>query len=152
MFNPYFLPYGQWTNGMLSRKFPVCRVNRNGIPKVRTISVTTTGNIVTYQICPWVYKQLCNDGLMLLHIQQAPSAGAGSAAFTVSIQTNANPATGSTGTPLTTGVGGPMTSNKVVKGNYLLVYFNKCDGIFQVVNDLPAPTTAAAASKEAVSK
>lgn len=144
MFNPYFLPYSQWTNAMLSRKFPVSRVNRNGIPKVRTISVTTVGNTVVYQICPWVYKQLCNDGLMLLHIQQTPTAGAGSAAFTVSIQTTANPPAGSVGTPLINGIGGAMTSNKVVKGNYLLVYFNKCDGIFQVVNDLPLPTDATA--------
>jgi len=39
-----------------------------------------------------------------------------------------------------------MTSNKVVKGNYLLVYFNKCDGIFQVVNDLPLPTAVTAST------
>lgn len=149
MFNPYFLPYSQWTNGMLSRKFPVCRINRNGIPKVRTISVTTTGSIVTYSICPWVFKQLCNDGLMLLRISQIPSAGAGSSAFTVSLQTSSNPPAGSTGTPLVNGVGAPMTSNEVVNGNYLLIYFNKCDGIFQVVNHIPA---AAAAAAEAASE
>lgn len=148
MFNPYFLPYNQWTNAMLSRKFPISRVNRNGIPKVNTISVVTTGSTVVYQICPWVYKQLCNDGLMLLHIQQIPTAGAGSAAFTVNLQTQSNPPAGSVGTPLLNGVGGAMTSNKVVKGSYLLVYFNKCDGIFQVVNDLPLPTATTAEATE----
>lgn len=142
MFNPYYLPYAQWSNQMLSRRFPVRRLNSNGIPEMRTISVTTTGDVVTYQLCPWRYKQLCNEGLMLLRISQIPSAGAGSAAFTVSLETQSNPQTGSTGTPLVDGAGNPMTSNRVVNGNYLLVYFNKCQGIFQVVNDIPATPAA----------
>lgn len=142
MFNPYYLPYAQWNNQMLARRFPVRRLNSNGIPELRTISVTTTGSVVTYQLCPWRYKQLCNEGLMLLRISQIPSAGAGSAAFTVSLETQSNPQTGSTGTPLVDGLGAAMTSDKVVNGNYLLVYFNKCQGIFQVVNYLPTPAAA----------
>lgn len=142
MFNPYYLPYAQWSNQMLSRRFPIRRLNSNGIPEMRTISVTTTGDVVTYQLCPWRYKQLCNEGLMLLRISQIPSAGAGSAAFTVSLETSSNPQTGSTGTPLVDGAGNPMTSNRVVNGNYLLVYFNKCQGTFQVVNDIPATPAA----------
>lgn len=127
---------------MLARRFPVKRLNGGGIPEMRTISVTTTGSVVTYQLCPWRFKQLCNEGLMLLRISQIPSAGAGSAAFTVSIETQANPQTGSTGTPLVDGAGNPMTSNRVVNGNYLLVYYNKCQGTFQVVNDIPATPAA----------
>ena len=142
MFSPYYLPYAQWSNQMLARRFPVRRLNSNGIPEMRTISVTTTGNVVTYQLCPWRYKQLCNEGLMLLRISQITSAGAGSAAFTVSLETQANPQAGSTGTPLVDGLGNPMTSDKVVSGNYLLVYFNKCQGTFQVVNYLPTPAAA----------
>ena len=142
MFNPYYLPYAQWSNQMLARRFPVKRLNGNGIPEMRTISVSTTGSVVTYQLCPWRFKQLCNEGLMLLRISQIPSAGAGSAAFTVSLETSANPQAGSTGTPLVDGAGNPMTSNRVVNGNYLLVYFNKCQGIFQVVNDIPATPAA----------
>ena len=142
MFNPYYLPYSQWNNQMLSRRFPVRRLNSNGIPEMRTISVTTTGSVVTYQLCPWRFKQLCNEGLMLLRISQIPSAGAGSAAFTVSLETQANPQTGSTGIPLVDGAGNPMTSDRVVNGNYLLVYFNKCQGTFQVVNDIPATPAA----------
>lgn len=142
MFNPYYLPYAQWSNQMLARRFPVRHLNSNGIPEMRTISVSTTGSVVTYQLCPWRFKQLCNEGLMLLRISQIPSAGAGSAAFTVSLETSANPQAGSTGTPLVDGAGNPMTSNRVVNGNYLLVYFNKCQGIFQVVNDIPATPAA----------
>lgn len=142
MFNPYYLPYAQWSNQMLSRRFPIRRLNSNGIPEMRTISVTTTGSVVTYQLCPWRYKQLCNEGLMLLRISQIPSTGAGSADFTVSLETSCNPQTGSTGTPLVDGLGNAMTSDKVVNGNYLLVYFNKRDGVFQVINYLPTPAAA----------
>lgn len=131
-----FMPYSQWSNQMLARRFPVTRLN--GIPEMRTISVSTTGSVVTYQLCPWRFKQLSNRGLMLLRVSQIPSAGAGSAAFTVSLETSSNPQTGSTGTPLVDGAGNPMTSNRVVNGNYLLVYYDKCQGIFQVVNDIPA--------------
>lgn len=129
-----FIPLSQWSNKMLARRFPIRKLN--GIPEMRTISVVTTGNVVTYQLCPWRYKQLCNEGLMLLRIAQIPSAGAGSSAFTVSLETSANPQSGSTGTPLLNGLGEAMTSDKVVSGNYLLVYFNKCQGIFQVINYL----------------
>ena len=75
---------------------------------------------------------------MLLHIDQIPSAGAGSAAFTVSLEVQPNPQSDSTGISLLDGVGNPETSNRIVKGNFLLVYFNKCSGTFQVVNDIPA--------------
>ena len=129
-----FIPLQQQNNKMLARRFPIRKIN--GIPEMRTISVVTTGNVVTYQLCPWRYKQLCNEGLMLLRIAQIPSAGAGSSAFTVSLETSANPQSGSTGTPLLNGLGEAITSDKVVSGNYLLVYFNKCQGIFQVINYL----------------
>lgn len=83
---------------------------------------------------------------MLLRISQIPSAGAGSAAFTVSLQTSANPPEGSTGVPLVNGVGDPMTSNEVVNGNWLLIRFDKCENTFQVVNHIPAAAAATALS------
>lgn len=129
-----FIPYAQWSNQMLSRKFPIKKINCRGIPVMQTISVTTIDNVVVYKLCPWRYKQLCNEGLMLLRIAQVPSAGAGSAAYTVSLETQTNPQSGSTGTPLLDGTSNSMTSNNVVKGSYLLVYFNKSLGIFQAVN------------------
>lgn len=136
-----FLPYSQWNNAQLARRFPIKRVNQSGIPVIRTISVSTSGTVVTYQLCPWRYKQLCNEGLMLLRISQIPPTG--SDTFTVTLETQSNPQTGSTGTPLVDGVGTQMVSSRVVNGNFLLVYFNKCEGIFQVVNDIPAAAAAA---------
>lgn len=142
--NPYFLPYSQWTPRMLSSKFPVTRLNRNGIPSLRTISVTTNtaSSSVVYNICPWRWKQLCNEGLMILRISQIPATG--SSAFLVSINPNsaqdANAST--TGIPLIGSTGVQLKSSEVVNGNRLLVYFNKCEGIFQVVNRIPTTTTA----------
>ena len=132
-----FSPYAQWNNQMLARRFPIKRINSRGIPVINTISVKTVGSIVVYQLCPWRYKQLYNEGLMLLRIDQIPTAGAGSSAFTVSLETTDNPSDTSTGTPLLNGVNEAETSNRIVKGSRLLVYFNKCQGIFQVVNDIP---------------
>ena len=132
-----FSPYAQWNNQILARRFPIKRINSRGIPVINTISVKTVGSIVVYQLCPWRYKQLCNEGLMLLRIDQIPTAGAGSSAFTVSLETTDNSSDTSTGTPLLNGVNEAETSNRIVKGSRLLVYFNKCQGIFQVVNDIP---------------
>ena len=127
MYNPYYLQ-------QTYKRYLIKRVNPNGIPILSTISVATNGSIVTYQLCPMRFKQLCNEGLMILKISQTPSSGAGSAAFTVSLQTAANPLSGSTGTPVTTNVGTDLTSDKVVNGNRLLIYFNKTDNTFQVMS------------------
>lgn len=135
MFNPYYLPFSQWSNQMLARRFPIKRLNSKGIPSLETISVSTTGSVVIYQLCPWRFKQLCNEGLMLLRVSQIPPTG--SSAFTVSLQTQANPQSGSTGTPLISGSGATVASSRITKGNYLLIYFNKSQGIFQLVNDIP---------------
>lgn len=118
------------SNSVLARRYPVKKVN--GIPLLQTISVTTSGSIVTYKVCPWRFRQLCNEGLLLLRITQIPSAGAGSAAFTVSLETSSQE--GSTGIPLVNSIGENVTSNQVVSGNVLLIYYNKCQGKFQIIN------------------
>lgn len=96
---------------------------------MQTISVSTSGTVQIYQLCPWRFKQLCNEGLMLLKISQAPTLAAG----TVSLQVSQS---GSTGIPLVDGLGVGLSVTKVVNGQHLLIYFNKADGVFQVVNSL----------------
>lgn len=44
------------------------------------------------------------------------------------------------GIPLIGSTGVQLTSADVINGNRLLVYFNKCEGIFQVVNHIPTTT------------
>ena len=96
---------------------------------MQTISVSTSGTVQIYQLCPWRFKQLCNEGLMLLKISQAPTLAAG----TISLQVSQS---GSTGIPLVDGLGADLSITKVVNGQHLLIYFNKADGVFQVVNSL----------------
>lgn len=38
---------------------------------------------------------------------------------------------------------GPLTNNEITTGNRYLIYYNKCDGIFQVINHIVTPTTPA---------
>jgi hypothetical protein len=37
-----------------------------------------------------------------------------------------------------------MTNNEITTGNRYLIYYNKCDGIFQVINHIVVPDTPAA--------
>lgn len=66
----------------------------------------------------------------------------GSETFVVSINPNStqNTTVATTGIPLIGSTGVQLTSADVINGNRLLVYFNKCEGIFQVVNHIPTTT------------
>lgn len=45
---------------------------------------------------------------------------------------------------LLNGSGAQMTNNEIITGNRYLIYYNKCDGIFQVINHIVVPATPAA--------
>lgn len=44
---------------------------------------------------------------------------------------------------LLNGSGAQMTNNEITTGNRYLIYYNKCDGIFQVINHIVVPATPA---------
>lgn len=44
---------------------------------------------------------------------------------------------------LLNGSGTQMTNNEITTGNRYLIYYNKCDGIFQVINHIVVPATPA---------
>lgn len=126
----------------LARKYPICFLNRCGTPKLRTISVTTdtTGTSVTYNLCPYQWVQLPDEGLILLNVVHTPEAG--SDAFLVYLATRNNNVVDGTSTttssriPLLNGSGDQMTSEEITAGNKYLIYYDKCNGIFQVVNHI----------------
>lgn len=126
----------------LARKYPICFLNRYGIPKLRTISVTTdtAGTSVTYNLCPYQWVQLPDEGLFLLNVVHTPEAG--SDAFLVYLATRNNNVVDGTSTttssriPLLNGSGDQMTSEEITAGNKYLIYYDKCNGIFQVVNHI----------------
>lgn len=132
----------------------VQRLDRAGIPVARTIYVTTDteANQVTYGLCPYQWRQLPNEGILLLNIQHTPSAStAADAAIlidpthtTSSVNTVSNVSAG--GKQLVNGSGDQMVNQEVTVGNKYFVYYNKCNGIFQVVNHIVTPAAPAPAA------
>lgn len=122
-------------------------VDRFGIPVMRTIYVATdtTNETVTYGICPRLFKQLPNQGLFLLHVVNEPAGT--TTGFDVSLNGSYIPTISTTTTttisgarPLVDGTGTQVTSATITSSNRYLVYYNKCSGVFQLIN-LPATST-----------
>lgn len=141
-FNPYF--------GSRRR---VNRVDSFGIPVLRTIYVTTdtTNNQIVYGLCPYIWRQLPNEGLLLLNIVHTPATTAGddvpvflATTLTQGNVNNADTVTSTSAKQLINGSGDPMVNNEITTGNRYFIYYNKCTGTFQTVNHIVIPTTATA--------
>jgi hypothetical protein len=123
----------------------VNRLRTVSIFPVKTLYVTvdTTTSVVTYGICPKIWKALPCEGFILLNIANTVPATA-TDAFVVNIDTcltlsQVNPTTASTNArALINGAGDPITNAEITTGNRYLIYYNKNLGIFQVVNYIPA--------------
>lgn len=123
----------------------VNRLRTLSVFPVKTLYVTvdTEATLVTYGICPKIWKALPCDGFILLNIANTAPATA-TDAFTVNIDTcltlsQINSTVASTSArALINGAGDPMTNAEVTAGNRYLIYYNKNLGIFQVVNYIPA--------------
>lgn len=123
----------------------VNRLRTVSIFPVKTLYVTvdTTTSVVTYGICPKIWKALPCEGFILLNIANTVPATA-TDAFVVNIDTcltlsQVNSTTASTNArALINGAGDPITNAEITTGNRYLIYYNKNLGIFQVVNYIPA--------------
>lgn len=125
----------------------VNRLRTVSIFPVNTLYVTvdTTSTVVTYGICPKIWKALPCEGFILLNIANTVPTTA-TDAYLVNIDTcltlsQVNSTTASTNArALLNGAGDQMTNAEITVGNRYLVYYNKNQGIFQVVNHIPATT------------
>ena len=123
----------------------VNRLRTVSIFPVKTLYVTvdTTTTVVTYGICPKIWKALPCEGFILLNIANTVPTTA-TDAYLVNIDTcltlsQVNSTTASTNArALLNGAGDQMTNAEVTVGNRYLIYYNKHLGIFQVVNYIPA--------------
>lgn len=123
----------------------VNRLRTVSIFPVNTLYVTvdTTSTVVTYGICPKIWKALPCEGFILLNIANTVPTTA-TDTYLVNIDTcltlsQVNSTTASTNArALLNGAGDQMTNAEVTVGNRYLVYYNKNNGIFQVVNYIPA--------------
>lgn len=143
MYYNYF-PFG------FNQRGRVRRLDYMGIPAMRTVAVTTNTDTpeVTYSLNPCQFRELPNEGIILLNINHVPAAG--SETFPVAIATTPNNSisngmsVSSSKVPLINGSGNQMVSNEISQGNRYFIYYNKCNGIFQTVNHIVPPTTAQA--------
>ena len=107
------------------------------------VTVDTTTTVVTYGICPKIWKALPCEGFILLNIANTVPTTA-TDAYLVNIDTcltlsQVNSTTASTNArALLNGAGDQMTNAEITVGNRYLVYYNKNNGVFQVVNYIPA--------------
>ncbi len=139
-------PFYNFNNGFRR----VHRLDRAGIPVMQTIYVTTSANNdqVTYGICPILWRQLPNEGIMLLNIQHSPSSTAtAEASVLIDPTTTTSRASNSSnvsagGKALLNGSGEQMINEEITAGNRYFIYYNKCNGTFQTVNHIVVPTTA----------
>lgn len=127
------------------------RVDRFGIPVIPTIyaATSTSNEQVTYGICPIIWRQLPNEGIFLMSVEHTPVSTTTDTA-TVSINpyryaaVNSTTVNAGTGKQLLNGSGEQMVNSEVTTGNKYLVYYNKCCGIFQVMNHIVAAATPSA--------
>lgn len=107
------------------------------------VTVDTTTTVVTYGICPKIWKALPCEGFILLNIANTVPTTA-TDTYLVNIDTcltlsQVNSTTASTNArALLNGAGDQITNAEITVGNRYLVYYNKNNGIFQVVNYIPA--------------
>lgn len=130
------------------------RTNNLGIPVLRTTYVTTdvTTTSVTYGICYKIWRQLPCQGLFILHVTSTPASTAAATdtvfidptRFTQRLNDNTPTVITSTGAKaLLNGSGTQITNNEITTGNRYLIYYNKCQGVFQVINHIVTTTPAA---------
>lgn len=129
-------------------------VNNFGIPVLKTNYVTTdtTTTSVTYGICPKLWKFLPCQGLFILYVTSTPASAATATdlvfldptCFTNrQIDNTATVITSTGAKALLNGSGTQVTNEEITTGNRYLIYYNKCDGIFQVINHIVPATPAA---------
>lgn len=130
------------------------RTNNFSIPVLRTTYVTTdtTTTSVTYGICYKIWRQLPCQGLFILHVTSTPASTAAATdtvfidptRFSQRLNDNTPTVITSTGArALLNGSGTQMTNNEITTGNRYLIYYNKCQGVFQVINHIVTTTPAA---------
>lgn len=132
----------------------VSTVDNFGIPVLRTTYVTTntTTTSVTYGLCPKLWRQLPCQGLFILHVVSTPATTATGTDTVFLDPTYFNPRTVDNTSAITVsngakallnGSGTQITNADITTGNRYLVYYNKCQGIFQVINHIVTTTPAA---------
>ena len=127
-FNPYF-----------GRRTRIPRLDQV-IPKVTTISVSDTDEVTTLGICPRIWCQLPNEGLMVFEARHTPAEASASLPVVISTTGSVSPAANSKSVPVVKSDSTPLVGSEIQAGNRYWIYYNKCDNVMQVMNHYPAAT------------
>ena len=132
----------------------ISTVDNFGIPVLRTTYVTTniTTTSVIYGLCPKLWRQLPCQGLFILHVVSTPASTATGTDVVFLDPTRFNPRTVDNTSAITVsngakallnGSGTQITNTELTVNNRYLIYYNKCQGIFQVINHIVTTSPAA---------
>lgn len=110
------------------------------IPKVTTISVSDTDEVTTLGICPRIWCQLPNEGLMVFEARHTPAEASASLPVVISTTGSVSPAANSKSVPVVKSDSTPLVGSEIQAGNRYWIYYNKCDNVMQVMNHYPAAT------------
>lgn len=107
--------------------------------KLSTVTLTVNTESVIYNICYRDWNRLPKEGFILLQINQTAPASADALPVSIAFTGTVNSDTViTTATSLVNGVGDAVTSATLTQGNRYFIYYNKCDGTFQLVNYITA--------------
>lgn len=108
--------------------------------KVTTISVSDTDEVTTLGICPRIWCQLPNEGLMVFEARHTPAEASASLPVVISTTGSVSPAANSKSVPVVKSDSTPLVGSEIQAGNRYWIYYNKCDNVMQVMNHYPAAT------------
>lgn len=91
-------------------------------------------------ICPRIWCQLPNEGLMVFEARHTPAEASASLPVVISTTGSVSPAANSKSVPVVKSDSTPLVGSEIQAGNRYWIYYNKCDNVMQVMNHYPAAT------------
>lgn len=111
-----------------------------GIPVLKTTGVTATTTQVRYDVNHCEYNALPKEGLFFLDVKQVNPTG--SNALPVALSEDSNEAVPTS--MLRNALSANVQAGDLKQNIRYLIYYNKCNSVYQLVNAYPATITAAA--------
>lgn len=115
------------------------------IPKITTISVSDTDTSTTLGICPKIWCQLPNEGVIVFEARHTPAEASAELPVFVSPTGSVSPAATTKNIPVVKADSSALVGSEIQAGNRYFIYYNKCDNVMQVMNHYPTATAAPAA-------
>lgn len=110
----------------------------NGIPVLKTTGVTASTTQVRYDVNHCEYNSLPKEGLFFLDVKQTNPTGSNALPVTLSEDGNESIPT----SMLRNALANNVQAGDLKQNIRYLIYYNKCNKVYQLVNAYPATITA----------